>query len=366
MIEQIDTIEQDLDGDEERIDDESEKEDKASTIYSITSYGADYTVEVILSKLDKSIMIPSFQRGYVWNIIEASRFIESLLLGLPVPGIFLSKSDKSNLLIIDGQQRIRSLQFFFNGIITEGPSKGKAFILKNVDERFNNRSYNELDPDHRIELNDSLIHATIIKQDEPSNDQSSIFQIFERLNTGGRRLYPQEIRSCIYHGAFNELLAELNTHAQWRDIAGKENPRQKDRELILRFFSLLRSKKQYTAPMKEFLNHYMSKNRNLTADSGVFLRETFSSTIDVIYKSIGLSAFKPEGILNAAVFDSVMYGVAKRLEKGNITDQSTLSSRYSELFQNNEFKKAYRTGTSHKESVKARLSISQKNFEDIE
>lgn len=102
--------------------------------YAITSYGADYPVESIVNKLEKeNIFIPFFQRGYVWTHVEASRFIESLLLGLPVPGVFLSKDEETQkLLVIDGQQRLRTLQYFYDGIFRQGSSKDKAFKLKNV------------------------------------------------------------------------------------------------------------------------------------------------------------------------------------------------------------------------------------------
>jgi len=82
--------------------------------YSITSYGADYPVDSLVSRLERDVIfIPSFQRSYVWSLNQASRFIESLLLGLPVPGVFFSKeTETGKLLIIDGQQRLRTLQYF--------------------------------------------------------------------------------------------------------------------------------------------------------------------------------------------------------------------------------------------------------------
>ena len=110
---------------ETRVKDESENE-SIPYKYSITSYGADYPVDSLVSRLDKDVVaVPTFQRKYVWNERQASRFIESLLLGLRVPGIFLSKEpDTGKLLIIDGQQRLRTLQAFYSGIL-----RGKAFEL---------------------------------------------------------------------------------------------------------------------------------------------------------------------------------------------------------------------------------------------
>jgi uncharacterized protein with ParB-like and HNH nuclease domain len=96
---------------------EEESDEKIIFKYSITSYGADYTLDSLVKRIqDGSIYVPSFQRAYVWKIKDASRFIESLLLGLPVPGIFLSKEQDKKLLVIDGLQRLRTLQYFYEGI----------------------------------------------------------------------------------------------------------------------------------------------------------------------------------------------------------------------------------------------------------
>ena len=109
--------------------------------YTVTSYGADYPVDSIVKRLEKqAIYVPPFQRGYVWSLAKASRFIESLLLGLPVPGIFLSRDpDSSRMLIIDGQQRLKTLQYFYEGIF-----QGREFKLHNVEERYEGRTYRNL------------------------------------------------------------------------------------------------------------------------------------------------------------------------------------------------------------------------------
>lgn len=115
-----------------------EEDEVINFTYQITSYGADYPVDGIVRRLrDKSILIPEFQRNYVWTLKQASRFIESLLLGLPVPGIFLSKEQESQkLLVVDGQQRLKTLLFFYDGIFN-----GKEFLLKGVQDRFDNVTY---------------------------------------------------------------------------------------------------------------------------------------------------------------------------------------------------------------------------------
>ena len=164
---------------------------------------------------------------------QASRFIESLLLGLSVPGIFLYKEPATNKhLVIDGQQRLKTLQFFFGGTFLK-----KKFRLTNISKRWERKTYSELDEADHLKIDDAIIHTTIFQQDEPKYGDSSIYYVFERINTGGIRLSSQEIRVCLNYGKLAQLLKELNDHENWRNIYGPKSKRLKDQELILRFFS---------------------------------------------------------------------------------------------------------------------------------
>ena len=330
-------------------------------IYSITSYGADYPVDTIVKRLEKEvILIPPFQRSYVWKINQASRFIESLLLGLPVPGIFLSKEADGKLLVIDGHQRLKSLQFFYEGMFA-----GRTFKLVDVQQRYSGKTYKTLEEEDRTMLDDAIIHATIVKQDEPSDDNSSIYHIFERLNTGGNLLQPQEIRACIFHGPFNDFLAELRTISDWQKVYGAPSIRLKDQELILRFFALLLYSEKYQRPMKEFLNDYMGKNRTFKLHDQVTLRHKFTATMKVIATTLGKKAFRPERAINAAVFDAVMIGVARRLYRGAIADSKAFVERYNELLKDSKFMTACLTATSDEKNVTERMRIASEYFEKV-
>lgn len=332
--------------------------------YSVTSYGADYTVEGIVSKLRKgTVFVPHFQREYVWNITQASRFIESLLLGLPVPGIFLSKeSATERLLIVDGQQRLKSLLFFYDGIF-----KGTEFSLQETQSKFKGKTYKTLNPEDRLRLDDSVLHATIVKQERPSEDDSSIYHVFERLNTGGTPLYPQEIRACIYHGDFNDYLIGLRNNPSWKIIYGTMSPRMKDAELILRFFALYFREADYKRPMKKFLNSYMSKNRNLKFNSKEVLDKKFNNSISLMAKTIGKKAFRIEnGPINAAVFDAVMIGLTQRLDRGIIENNKMFESYYYKLLQDKEFLDACQTGTSDEGKVTKRIRLATEGFISVD
>jgi hypothetical protein len=333
--------------------------------YEISSYGADIDVEGLVRRLHRGdIVVPTFQRGFVWTYTQASRFIESLLLGLPVPGVFLSKDfDTQRLLVIDGQQRLRTLQFFYEGAFADS---GRVFSLRGVQEQFEGLTYAKLRDEDRRRLDNSVLHVTIVRQEVPPEDDSSIYYIFERLNTTGTPLSPQEIRHCIYHGEFNDLLKALNQNSAWRSVYGRVDRRMRDEELILRFLALHFKAESYQKPMKEFLNCYMAANRHLQLQSDDQLTTVFSNTIEVIDDAFGHRAFRPVRGLNAAVFDSVMVALARRLERGNISDIEEFKRRYHSLLSNEEFEERTQKSTADELSVERRLEMATQAFAGVE
>lgn len=332
--------------------------------YEITSYGADYPVDSLVARMkDGSIIVPQFQREYVWPISRASRFIESLLLGLPVPGIFLYKEDRTGrLVVVDGNQRLRTLQYFYEGLFQ---ATKREFSLVGIDSEFKGLTYKSLQIEDKRTLDNSILHTTIIKQDKPSDDLSSVFHIFERLNTGGMLLQAQEIRSAIYEGGFKDLIKSLNLNEAWRTLYGKVSGRMRDQELILRFFALYYCCDKYEKPMRSFLNTYMSDNKNLSKQWKEQLTEIFTKPISVIDKCLGKKAFMQRGVMMAAIFDAVMVGIAKRLAKGSITDFKMLKEHHSRLLHAKAFKSATETHTSDVDKVKTRIKMSIKAFSDV-
>lgn len=342
---------------------DDERDEAIDLRYSITSYGADYPVDGLVGRLKKDdIFIPTFQRQYIWQLPKASRFIESLLLGLPVPGIFLAREeDTKKLLVIDGQQRLKTLLYFYDGIFE--PSK-REFRLAGLKSKYDGATYKSLDEESRRRLDDSILHATIVRQDEPSDDNSSVYLIFERLNTGAVTLHPQELRACIFHGRFNALLADLNKNQDWRRVYGKINSRMRDQELILRFLALHYDHEEYTSPMKNFLNRFMKRNSELPGACSNDFTTVFSQTIAVAQRALGGIAFRPARAFNAAVFDAVMVGIAYRLRKGSIDDPRALRTDYDELLTGESFSEATTTGTTQEPKVRDRIRLAIDAFSD--
>ena len=352
---------------ERNVLDDAAKDDSATQqAYFISSYGADWDVDGFVKRLARNdILIPRFQREYVWTLRDASRFVESLLLGLPVPGVFLARETPTNkLLVIDGQQRLKTLQFFYEGYFNPKPHQKtkRVFRLINVQKNFENRGYSELEEKDKIRLNDSIIHATIIKQESPEADDTSVYHVFERLNTGGRKLTPQEIRTAIYHGPIIALLKKLNEVPAWRKIFGRESSRLKDHELILRFLALYYSDTSYFKPMGEFLTVFAKRRRSAEPKFSAESLDIFSRTISAVFAAQGPQAFRPERALNAAVFDAVMVGVARRLSKDNQINSERLKEEYMKLLAADEFKAVTSSATSDKESVNRRIELATQWF----
>jgi hypothetical protein len=154
------------------VEDEALKEQPGDIKFAITSYGADYTVDTLVRRLKAEVFyVPQFQRRFVWSQRHASRFLESLLMGLPVPGVFLYKEPKTNRhLVVDGQQRLRTLQYFYDGVFEE-----KKFRLTGVRDEWNGKAYEDLSASDKLKLDDSTIHATIFQQDEPKDSLKSLY-----------------------------------------------------------------------------------------------------------------------------------------------------------------------------------------------
>jgi uncharacterized protein with ParB-like and HNH nuclease domain len=344
---------------EDGIEDDTLLEDPGTTKFSISSYGADYTVDSLVKRMrGKAFRIPEFQRQFVWTPKHASKFIESLLMGLPVPGIFLYKEAETNEhLVIDGQQRLRTLEAFYDGIL-----RGKEFKLQGVREPWLGRTYKTLDQSDILKLDDSIVHATVFKQDKPEDVLESIYFVFERINTGGIRLSPQEIRNCISLGPFIKRVKELNNYPAWRNVFGPPNNRAKDEELIVRFFALYCRGATYSRPMNGFLNRFAAQMNSVPAAELDRLEKIFKVTIDKVNSSIGSRAFRIIRALNAAAFDSVMVGIAKRLETDPAPNDKAVSDAYDTLISDAEFRLFCERSTADEEYVRKRLSLSLAAF----
>ena len=347
----------------ERIESEALDYESSPPRYDIATYPADFTLQGLHEKWKEGeIKIPEFQRGFVWTQAQASKLIESFLVGLPVPSVFFYTDPQTGkLLVIDGQQRLRTVFYYFEGLFGE-EKRGKrpTFRLKlNEESPWFDKTFHELQNTDEVSANrlrNAVLRAFIIKQMDPK-DNTSMFHIFERLNTGGTLLNPQEIRNCIYSGSFNRLLREMNSNQEWRALFGKQSVdrRMRDAELILRFLALAHESENYKRPMKDFLSKFMSHNRNASTRKIAEFRNVFEQVVSIVHAALGAKPFHVSAGLNAAIFDGVFVAVSKNpgISKAN------LKSRYLKLLKEEKFVETITSATTDVETVRERLLIVQ-------
>lgn len=339
---------------------EPEDEEEAYVEYDIATYPSDNTLDSLSQMSARGdIIIPEYQRKYVWSIKQASLLVESFLLGLPVPPLFLYVNDENKYEVIDGQQRLTSMLYYLEGYFGGPDAKGKRAIFKlaGLSEKspFKNKAFEELEEKHQRKLRSSVLRAINVKQLKPTENNTSVFHIFERLNTGGTSLRPQEIRNAVFRGRIVSALQQLNNEPLWRTILGeRSNDKfQGDVELILRLYSLFRKWEAYEKPMKEYLNKQMQKHcRFDTPDAQEFSRR-FPEAVKVIVDALGDKPFRPRRVINAAVLESVILTV---LENPDITSEH-LKARYPILMADEGFQGVIRGPTTDTKMVKDRLGI---------
>jgi hypothetical protein len=339
---------------------EEEDEAQVSVTYDIASYPSDLTLSVVSEMWENGdIVIPDFQRNFVWKITQSSLLIESFLLGLPVPQVFFYVDDKNKSLVIDGQQRIMSVIYYLDGYFGAESIQGKKQVFRlhglAEDSPFAKKRFKDLTDVHQRKLRSAVLRAINIRQLNPAGEATSVYHIFERLNTGGTPLKPQEIRNCVFRGGLVTLLREMNRDPNWRTIIGKTtlDRHQKDVELVLRVFALTQFLDEYDKPMKEFLNRVMKRERDASSPAVRDFASRFAVVTKVIVSALGRRPFHVRGPLNSSVLDAVCAVLLR--DKGRLPRD--LAERYSRLKEDKDFIEATSYNTSDVAVVTRRFAV---------
>jgi len=358
------------------------------TEYNITSTPNDFNISTIFSLIDNGVIrMPPFQRNYVWDEKRASKLIESIILGLPVPQVFLYEQGKNAFYVIDGQQRLLSIYFF---IKQRFPTKEGRVLLRQYltgdiridskilhdDKYFKNfalklpsqtkEDKNKFDGAKYETIGDykytfdilRTIRSVVIKQNEPEDD-SSIYEIFNRLNTGGQNLYPQEIRMSLYYSDFYRKLFEINELDRWRAVLNRAEAdiHFKDVEILLRSFAMLFDLAKYSSPMSKFLNGFSKKANSFTDDTINYLYELFISFLDSCQELRSDVFITKSNQFSISLFESVFVATAKPFfdNKGIITSKIVPES-IAELKTDSQFSDSNQGSVASKANVNKRMN----------
>jgi hypothetical protein len=289
-------------------------------------------------KTHKTIEVaPAYQRRLRWDRARKSKLIESFLVNIPVPPVFLYESEFARYEVMDGQQRINTLVEFFDNQF--------ALTAMEILTSLNTLRYHQLPSTVRASLDRRYLSTIILlKESTPSPRAAELLRqkVFERLNTGGVKLNAQEVRNCIYAGTFNNLLLELSRNqlfTQCWDIPPREvnednNPSRKlatnplfsrmgDVELVLRVFALLDSD-NLGKGMKSTLDNTMQRNAHLRAEQVASLRSKFLDALELAFAIGGSDVFRvpskksKKGRPSASLYDGMMVALMRSAGRKNL------------------------------------------------
>lgn len=282
---------------------------------------------------------PFYQRRLRWDRVRQSKLIESFIMNMPVPPLFVYESDLAKYEVMDGQQRITAVRDFYDN----------RFELAGLEQwpELNGRIYGTLPSEIRKGLDRrSISYIVLLKESAPSSEEEALLrqEVFERLNTGGIQLSHQEIRNSLFHGKFNNLLLEVAKNPIFRRAWGippyteseETNPPEdlvnnrtytmmRDVETALRFFAL-RHVEHYRRGMKGFLDLYMVRARSFSSRDIEVLQHLFAETLALGDGVYGPLLFRPwDPIKNSwserpqiAFADAVMIGLSRHLASANL------------------------------------------------
>lgn len=305
---------------------------------------------------------PHYQRSYIWDNKRASLLIESILLNVPIPVIYVEEEESSRWNVVDGLQRLNSLKRFFS-------NEFKLTGLEVLPE-LNRQQFSTLHSKAQRILKNGILRVIVILQESHPEIK---YDIFLRLNRGAVRLNEQELRNCLYRGPFNDFLKAARNSPQLQQIMGLSAPHNRfvDAELVLRSiaFTTQFSFKDstvlnYAGKMKGFLNWFMNKYRNADEKTLTKFQEQFAHSLNCSMAIFGESAFRKidpktgvtDRLMNRAIFDLLMAGFAPY----SLSDVTKNKQKILDLFINlpekdAQFSDAITYGTSDKIKVEYRL-----------
>ena len=371
--------EQDLEFDTP-LEEEVEKIEVSPSKRSVYTDSADPEIESLYNKFKRGKLVvqPDFHRQFVWDPKRASRLLESALLGIPIPIIYISEEPDNKEYVIDGQQRLTSFFSFLDGSFG-GTSEFKLTGLK-VFSELNGKRYVDLDAAVQDAIRYFKLRTVTFRRESNANLK---FEIFERLNTGSVALNDQELRNCIYRGPFNDLLKEMSRDPDFTYLLGLAAPdkRMKDIELVLRFAAFYhKTYLNYKPPMREFLNKESEERRNITASDADALKAAFKNACPTLRSMLDKNTFKrfyrgtdanrsgywePKKF-NASLYDIMMFSFAR--EDKNVVYQNLDSIREGLIYlmtENTDFIDSIELSTSSVQAVTRRFDIWRQTLQDI-
>lgn len=355
------------------IDDETQDSIDITKFLDAVIYTSDWTTETIIGQMEKGniALNPRFQRRDAWTIERKSLFIESLIIGIPVPQIVLAELERGKYIVIDGKQRLLALSQFYG----KSSSKNNNYKLTKleIDKTLNRKSYFELQANPKYSaqlnsLNNQTIRAVVIRN-APSMD--FLHTVFWRLNTGSVKLSPQELRLALYQGSFSDFIDDrAMASLVIKRLLNITEPdfRMRDVELLARFIGFINFIGTYNGDMWDFLNKtYQTLNKKWDECKGIIEDQVrrFEDGAAAAIEIFGINDVarrpidEPRKRFNRAIFDVIVYYFSfEQVARKAIENKENVKRSFTELWNESEsFKDSVERTTKSVESVKTRYEL---------
>lgn len=329
--------------------------DKERRLVSFDSY--DLSVRQILEMFESGEITvpPEYQRQFIWDETRESELVESVLLGIPVPSLFMATNKDSTWEIVDGVQRLGTLAHFLG---TERlikkinkPSPLKIEGLEKLSS-MNNESHESLPKSVQLMFATRPLRVTVLND---KSDMAVRFDLFERLNTGGIALTNQEIRNCVFRGPFNDDLKKLAQDEKFLSVIKLKTGDVRNgtaEEFVLRYFAFFEKYKDFDHSVKEFLNDYMQSASEKKLPQA--LERNFKKTFEFISKELPNGIVRGNrGVTPVNLYEAISVGSALAVKSG----KKLKSGELKKLLEDNNLRSFTTGATNNKKSVVNRIEI---------
>lgn len=311
------------------------------------------------------VIIPKFQRKFVWRLEQMSWFVESVLLNFPIHPLYVNQNVEGKYVVIDGLQRTTTLRRFLNN---EFALRGLKALPK-----FNGCYFRDLiadNPIYQTQIEDHTLTIHVIPSSVPIQ---VVYDIFYRINAGGSPLSRQEIRNCIFQGAVTTLLDDLAEQPVFKQAIGYgiSDKRMKDREAIMRYlaFKIQDYEKDYRGDMSDFVEEAMRKINIMglkqETDKIEALKQDFERVMRLAYDFFGNRNFRfptadTRGNINIAMLESIAYFFSLQSDEYLILHKQKIQENFNVLLKDELYKDAVRFSTGDRTRVRNRFEQVQK------
>lgn len=315
------------------------------------------------------IISPQFQRLFRWSIYQRTRFLESILLGIPTPPIFVAEDSNGNWELVDGLQRISTIISFFGKLRDRDKDNDWVMEQGGLIKELEGFSLSTLPETYVKNIKRTYCRVEIIKWD---SEYDLRYELFNRLNTGGTPLKEQEIRNCIFRGTsekFNDLLLELSKNTDFENLISLSEQKKSelyDQELVLRFLALYNSDLENieTKNISEFMTNYMQeevKNKDFDYEAN---KDIFNRVMKVLANTNVKFKFK-NNQFSTSLYDAITVGVAKNIDKYESVGKNDIEAKVEELKLDETFNKYVGSASSSKTRVLKRMERAMELFKNV-